>query len=142
MIFSINNIMKKSSIFIAAALSLAIGGCTAHQQIDSTRMERKPISISRVDSLYALSEEAVKEGDYNIAEGLLEEILIKNGYKQENKVLFNYGMARMCLERSNEPSQDRIKNRHLALGYFKKVVELTENDVEFNAYRLKSDAWA
>jgi tetratricopeptide (TPR) repeat protein len=134
--------MKKSSIFIAAALSFAIGGCAAHQKIDPNRMQDGLIHVSRADSLYSLSEEVVKNGQYQDAIGYLEEILEGNDRTEKNEILFNYGMARTHLEMSRDNLRERQKNRVAALDYFEKVIELTDGDARFNSYRMKADSWA
>jgi len=134
--------MKKTSIIAAAVLSLTVAGCSAKQNVDFSK--NNVASISTVNSLYNLSEIAIEDGNYSESVNYLEELVVKDGNTKRSRIMFNYGMARTHLKMSSDYGGDfggRQKNRDLALGYFEKVVELIDSDIEFNAYRLKSDSW-
>jgi hypothetical protein len=133
--------MKKSPIIVAAALSLVLAGCSAKQRIDPSRMSSRS-EFHKVESLYSLSESAIKEGKYPEATNYLEKMLVEDGRTEQNVILFNYGMARNHLEMSKDNLRERQNNRVLALRYFEKVIELTDGDARFNSYRVKSDSWA
>lgn len=132
--------MKKSSILVAGALSLAIMGCASQRNVNFS--ERPSSFVSEADSLYALSTQSIEDGNFDSSIGYLEEILIIKGDNTEKEILFNYGMARTHLGMASDYGKERQKNRQTALEYFRKVIDLTEEDVQFNSYRLKSEAWA